>query len=316
MAVYDFLKSVPNPLKINDVSVSSLEELSAALKDIKDGDYAKIKDPLYSWIKNDVGDKRLARQLKELKYVENVSKVIKDRIKFFNDVEQGFDSEEIQVNLNMYINRVKLILDKEKCIRCDVSHTVCPKEAVTVEGSKILVDHEKCVLCGTCVPFCTTGALKIYVDDKEDILVNNYDSLPKLPELETINGEEIKRLFTGNIIINEAKCPEHCEECVSACPINVIHRDGKKTIVDDTLCVLCGACQQICPEDAIQIKRNRILHEKKGFSAVWAEIIEKFLGTEKVNLHENAQSLNKIKTLMESSADSEKYNFNIRKVEK
>ncbi|MBN2422085.1 4Fe-4S binding protein [Candidatus Woesearchaeota archaeon] len=302
------MRSVKNSFNINGNKINSLEEFYKELEKIDESKFNTIKQGICSWIKTEVGDTTLARRINNLKYKENIIKTIKKRVEYLKKIEQCLEKDKIQVGLDLYVNSVKLVLDKEKCIRCGVSHTVCPKEAVTLEGEKIEVEKDKCVLCGLCVPFCPTGALEIFVDGNPEQLVYKNESLPELPDFEIINETKIKRLFTGSITIDESKCPEKCEECVVACPINVIEREGKKVIVDRDKCVLCGACKHACPEEAIEIKRNRILtKEKKGFSASWTEVIDKLLGTEKVNLGLNAGSMEKMIDIVKGSKELTKY---------
>jgi ferredoxin len=302
MEYSDYLKPMKNKLSIFDTELNSLQDLVDKLEKLDQSKIQQIKNKIHSWIQKEIKDKKLARQIKNLKYKKNIVKTIKERIDYLKDLELGVEKDKIQINLNLYVNSVQLILDKEKCIRCGVSHTVCPKEAVTMQGKEIDVENDKCVLCGLCVPFCPVNALEIYVDnEKQDIMYQN-QGIPELPDMEKINNQKIKRLFEGTITINESKCPIDCEECVIACPINIIERQNKKVVVDKEKCVLCGACKYACPEDAVTIKRNRILTKKKqGFSAAWTEVNAKFLGEEKINVLENAKSLDKMGSLIENS---------------
>ncbi len=113
--------------------------------------------------------------------------------------------------------------------------------------------------------------------------------------------------------MDESKCPERCEECVWSCPINVIERDGKHVRIDTEVCVLCGACATACPEDAITIKRNRILVDQNtGFSAAWTSVVGKLLGEEKINVDENAKSMKKIRDFVNKIPELEEYTGNIK----
>jgi len=71
-----------------------------------------------------------------------------------------------------------LTIDKEKCITCDVCNKLCPKEAVKYDCDNILIEREKCVLCGLCVPFCPLGALNIFINNEEKIILNQTKGLP------------------------------------------------------------------------------------------------------------------------------------------
>jgi len=194
----DFLNKAKAPISVDGKDVNSIEELAGALKSISDESYSGLREKLYKWIQEDVGDVKLARQIKNLLYHENAEKVVRNRVVGLKNIKEGIDPTDIQVNIKLYVNKVRLMLDLEKCFHCDVSHNVCPKEAVEVsvaENGQILdisVDEGKCVLCGLCVPFCPSGCLSIEIDDKEEVLLENFESIPKLPDLETINDVEIK----------------------------------------------------------------------------------------------------------------------------
>lgn len=60
---------------------------------------------------------------------------------------------------------------------------------------------------------------------------------------------------TPNII--HKKCKK-CKKCVNVCPAQVMKvKDGKVTIQRDT-CICCYCCHELCPENAIQIKKSWI----------------------------------------------------------
>jgi uncharacterized protein (DUF362 family)/Pyruvate/2-oxoacid:ferredoxin oxidoreductase delta subunit len=54
-----------------------------------------------------------------------------------------------------------------------------------------------------------------------------------------------------------------CGECARACPAEIIIMENKKPYADLTKCVRCFCCQELCPSDAVEIKRSfayKILH--------------------------------------------------------
>lgn len=52
--------------------------------------------------------------------------------------------------------------------------------------------------------------------------------------------------------IDHDKCTG-CEDCVEACPPEVISMINAKAKIDEALCEECGACVAECPEHAIYL---------------------------------------------------------------
>ena len=55
-------------------------------------------------------------------------------------------------------------------------------------------------------------------------------------------------------VITEACIDEVSQECVGVCPVDCIqYQDGKdrKLHIDPNACIDCGACEPVCPVDAI-----------------------------------------------------------------
>ena len=51
-------------------------------------------------------------------------------------------------------------------------------------------------------------------------------------------------------VIDLEKC-NGCEDCLEACPPEVISMIDGKAKIDESLCEECGACVDECPEKAI-----------------------------------------------------------------
>ena len=67
---------------------------------------------------------------------------------------------------------------------------------------------------------------------------------PKLPER-----------FRGLPIVDAAKCPDGCRDCVAACPTDAIAFDKSLTL-DLGRCLFCTDCLDACPEGAIAYSQD------------------------------------------------------------
>ncbi|MHC1590483.1 MAG: 4Fe-4S dicluster domain-containing protein [Candidatus Helarchaeales archaeon] len=193
------------------------------------------------------------------------------------------------------ITKTELYYDPDKCINCNLCLNTCPKEAMVYipEGSPefgpgpVGVDLDKCILCGICSYVCSTGALQLKIDDEPKLLLRENLSLPALEPVmkKSKDDKNVRKYLSGSLRINVDKCPEDCDLCIKACPMNVIEftslkKDRRaKLNLDD--CIFCYACKRDCPvpDEAIILDRSRILwNEEDEFSSPFVEIIEKLMG--------------------------------------
>jgi len=149
----------------------------------------------------------------------------------------------IVVERRFYTDYVRLLIDRGKCILCDVCMKVCPKNAIKIakrkDGSLILSVGEDCSLCGACEPLCPSGAISITVNGKH---VNPIVSSKGFP------------LPLPKINIDQSKCREDCYECYKACPRGALRIDGKHNVtVEESKCLRCPWCEDACPEHAIKV---------------------------------------------------------------
>ncbi|MHA1917363.1 MAG: 4Fe-4S binding protein [Candidatus Ranarchaeia archaeon] len=290
-----------DPLYINDNKINTFEELQSQVNNIDEKDFLLLQGRIYLWVKNYLSDSKLAYKIRKLKYKDNFVEKIDQRYKQLQQIESGYETAVNDVSLNLYVKKIKLTHDKDICIGCDIGNIICPKEAIILDKTKVDIDNERCVLCGLCVPLCPVDALSLTVNGEDDDSLYTHKTIPILPEVEKINGEKIKKLFSGTINVDESKCPLTCEECVSACPIGIVEREEKLVNIDKELCVYCGACREACPKDAISIERNQIISENNGYSAVWAQVIEQLIGRPKLNIIHNSKSQKKIISIINDS---------------
>lgn len=168
----------------------------------------------------------------------------------------------------------KLILDKKRCVGCQICSLACPKNVITlqkqtkVQGekakkAKVDIDLAKCSFCGICDITCPYGAIRVTLNDKHDLAVLTKESYPQL---------------VRDITVNTRQCPKECVECESACPlslIKVIKTDSDGKLVEDLnilspserkylkidvdiqkdYCPTCRVCEFKCAPRAIKVKK-------------------------------------------------------------
>ena len=58
--------------------------------------------------------------------------------------------------------------------------------------------------------------------------------------------------FRGRPVVDRAKCPEGCRDCVEACPTGAIAVDASGLRLDLGRCLFCTECTAACPEGALR----------------------------------------------------------------
>lgn len=161
-------------------------------------------------------------------------------------------------------------IDTKNCPKdCTACAQACPLEQLTiskvtydgnpVEDVNVLspsqrrhvqvsvnIPRDKCPTCRACEYKCPSGVIKM------------------------------RKTFEGKIAIDQAKCPEGCQDCVDVCPITgtLTVADGKVQ-VNEATCTYCGACKVVCPVDeALTLKRTKVLHTPIH-SGTWNKTLER-----------------------------------------
>jgi len=156
-------------------------------------------------------------------------------------------------------------VSKERCKpECEfICQQECPTEAISVlsKGSKnkeaqlvdVQIDESLCIYCKRCQSACPLNAI------------------------------QVKKPFLGTVQLNVDLCPEECRVCVDICPTHAAQLDENgKPKVSLNFCVYCFACQKVCPESAIRVKREWIFHSDVR-SAAWLTALKKLTSIETVS---------------------------------
>ena len=168
------------------------------------------------------------------------------------------------------------------------------------------IDPEKCVYCGTCQYFCPFDAIHIFEDGvqvkTEELEISKEHALPKL-EAKKVKCSRIKRdakvYWEGDFKVTFKmpatqeefkqyymhKCPGDCHKCEKICPTDAISffsvEEGWKLKalikVDKELCIRCGACELVCPQDNFKITWSKINTSGPYNEIFWGPIKQKLL---------------------------------------
>jgi Ni,Fe-hydrogenase III small subunit/NAD-dependent dihydropyrimidine dehydrogenase PreA subunit len=89
--------------------------------------------------------------------------------------------------------------------------------------------------------------------------------------------------FRGLPIVDDSKCPDGCQKCITACPTDAITRDSQGLGLDLGRCLFCTECMTHCPEGSIRysseyrlaVRRREDLIVRSGQPYALAEPLEK-----------------------------------------
>lgn len=183
-------------------------------------------------------------------------------------------------------------IDNEKCTMCLKCVKECPNNAIYVKDFQVtikkpdsdaednaeILDAElgeesagksgpitgsiiSCLNCGLCAEACESDALKM-VDGKlryDPSLCKDCENMPCISvcPVGTLKPSKIPGIGLEGYCVS-------CGRCVKACDINEA-RSFKKVTWDGSVsedCISCGICAEICPEEAITLKRGTIEVDK------------------------------------------------------
>jgi 4Fe-4S ferredoxin len=169
----------------------------------------------------------------------------------------------------------EILIDKEKCDFCKLCEEVCPEKAIKIEGgervrfelpeeiAKINIDQDLCSNCSYCEKICPYNAVK------------------------TIKPAE------GELSLFEARMyrcdPVGCSACIKICKHNnvwYVSKDKSRVEFNEEFCIYCGACENSCPYDLINVERKNIftkeLIRNLPWRDSWENAVKRILSKNKV----------------------------------
>ena len=129
-------------------------------------------------------------------------------------------------------------LDAEACIGCNSCVDICPGSFITPKSDLTVALPEVCAACGLCVNVCPVDAIDLDVE---------YGA-SKFTATEGICRDEEKCLYDGGCAL---KCPTEAIKVVTKRGMEVPSRQKDMGEQSFVMCVRCGACANVCPNDAL-----------------------------------------------------------------
>ena len=169
----------------------------------------------------------------------------------------------------------EILIDEKECDYCKLCEILCPEDAIKVEGGKLIdyqlpekiaeitIDQDLCSHCAYCENVCPYDAAK------------------------TIKP------FEGKLSLFEARMyrcdPIGCGACIKVCKYNkvwYVSKDKSRVDFNEDFCVYCGACENSCPYDLINVERTSVFSKELAYSPPWREswenAVERIVKKEKI----------------------------------
>ena len=119
------------------------------------------------------------------------------------------------------------------CIGLGNCVKVCKFDAMHIVDGVAKVDRSKCVGCGACVEACPKGLPKLIPASQKVITAcSNRDK-----------GAKVIKICDFGCI--------GCMKCQRECPADAISFENNLPVVDNSKCIKCGHCAEICPRHII-----------------------------------------------------------------
>ena len=159
-----------------------------------------------------------------------------------------------------------------KCVYCTICAKKCPAGALTVDRANKTweLDEDACVGCGTCSDACPKKAILMPGDEPVAAdapaaapapkaaapapAPKKEEPAPKAEEKPAEPAKPVEPRDDGRPVQDPAKCI-YCTICARKCPVGAltVDRAAKTWTLDESMCIGCGNCYEVCPKKAILI---------------------------------------------------------------
>ncbi|RZN69131.1 MAG: 4Fe-4S dicluster domain-containing protein [Candidatus Methanolliviera hydrocarbonicum] len=235
--------------------------------------------------------------------------------------ERVCDSDAIKVTFDMpkkedlvlyrKMARGEIIVDRDKCNFCGICAEFCdaffllektPTPLDLRPYEDLLIDEDKCDYCGLCVDLCPEEAIKVISMAKVAIRIRLKGEIEideekctkcgKCQEICPYDAIKVEKPMEGAIKLIKnhlGRCdPIGCHACINICPNKAwyVSPDKEEKVgVNEDYCIYCGACEEACWVNAIDVRRDDVKHteiqKRYPWSKSWEDGIEAIKGKER-----------------------------------
>ena len=202
-------------------------------------------------------------EIKLKKQMKNLQKEV-----ILHSVDLDDDIDDFEVDIGSYEAHDRLLAVSPHCVRCNLCFEECPVDAISpstiVKRANI---EDNCVKCEICAKSCPIDCVYV-IETKSEMNGEEEDIVYSLKKVKV--PHRILRL--GAISIDRGKC-ESCNNCTKFCPTKAITlkdksiieaaddteypnlEDKKYPYIEENICIACGSCVNLCPNDNISLER-------------------------------------------------------------
>lgn len=155
-------------------------------------------------------------------------------------------------------------------LRCQ---SECPTDAIEVVAKRsesgkvekivdVKINESNCIYCKRCELTCPFQAIRV------------------------------QKPYSGRLIVDSSSCSKNCMLCQEICPTEAIRRINGDLIISEDFCVFCSACEKVCPEKVISVKRDQVFCSDVETGA-WLTALRKIVPSESFTKKSMARATNK-----------------------
>ncbi len=144
------------------------------------------------------------------------------------------------------------------------------------ERMKLIVDSEKCTGCNTCMLVCSfvhdrrfsyeRSRIRIWRDDAQGLFIPVVcDQCEDAPCIEVCPTDALRRDEAGRVVRNAARCIG-CNQCMNVCPLGAIGFSPDREWMKCDACASVGGdpyCAQYCTAGALKWMPERLVAREK-----------------------------------------------------